>query len=182
MLIFALKNDLLLVLGSLEAKRQIKYTRCGRLPDPEPETWESVADLPKLGQAMADQAAGCDQFLIMEKESPIRVETMTMRDGDDRFDVAPLWNPDSVELRVGGEWKDGAIISGSITAFLPTPISQSLARALQSRVKKHFTRVRAYWVGPEALIAFRAGRRLTMAIQSPPEYDLCEVPGEEFDV
>jgi hypothetical protein len=117
----------------------------------------------------------------MEEDSPIRVETMTMFDGDDRFDVEQPWNPHSVFLNVGGEWTDGTIISGTITTISNSPISRSLMRALHSRVKKHFTRVRAYWVGPDALAAFRAGRRLTMAIQSPPEYDLCENPGEEFD-
>ena len=182
MYIFALKNDLLLVLGNLEAKRKVKYTRCGWLPEPEPEIWKRAADLPRLGQAACDQEAGCDTFLIMEEDCPIRVKTMTMFDGDDRFDVEQPWNPHSVFLSAGGEWKDGTIISGTITTISSSPVSQSLMRALHYRVKKHFARVRAYWVGPEALAAFRAGRRLTHAIQSPPDYDLCEVPGEEFDV
>jgi hypothetical protein len=123
MYIFALKNDLLLVLGNLEAKRKVKYTRCGRLTEPEPEIWKRAADLPKLGQAACDQEAGCDTFLIMEEDCPIRVKTMTMFDGDDRFDVEQPWNPHSVFLSAGGEWKDGTIISGTITTISSSPVA-----------------------------------------------------------
>jgi len=178
MLIFALRNDLLLVLRSLEAKREIKYTRCGRLPEPKPVIWKSAADLPKLGQATCDQQAGCDQYLIMEEASPVRVKTMTMFDGNDRFDVDPSPNPDSIRLCVGGEWTDGTIIPGAIDTMSLSPISKSLMRALHSGVKKHFTRVQSYWVGPDALAALRSGRRLTIAVQSPAEYNLCEHPVE----
>jgi hypothetical protein len=178
---FAMRNDLLLILGKLEAKRHVKYTRRGRLEGPEPETWNSAADLPKLGRATGDQHVACDPFLIMEGNSPIRVETMTMRDGDDRFDVEQRLNPDSIIFFPGGEWADGALISGSFTTISKSPLSQSLMRTVHSGIKKHFTRVQAFWVGPEALVAFRSGRRLAYAIQSPPEYDLREHLEEGFD-
>jgi hypothetical protein len=38
--------------------------------------------------------------------------------------------------------------------------------------KKSFHKVRAYFVGPEALKAAQFGTRLTIATQSPPEFDL----------
>ena len=178
---FAMRNDLLLALDKLEAKGSVMYTRCGRLDGPNPEIWKFAVDLPKLGQATGDQHVACDPFLIMEKDSPIRVQTMTMHDGDDRFDVEQGLNPDSIIFHPGGEWRDGALISGSFTTISKSPISQSLMRATHSEIKKQFTRVKAFWVGPEALAAFRQGRRLTSAIQSPPEYDLSELPEEGFD-
>jgi len=178
---FAMRSDLLLVLDKLEAKGRVKYTRCGRLDGPKSEIWKSAADLPKLGQATGDQHIACDPFLIMQENSPIRVETMTMLDGDDRFDADQRWNPDSVVFHPGGEWTDGALISGSFTTISKSQIPQSLMRAVHSSIKKHFTRVQTFWVGPEALVAFRSGRRLTSAVQSPPEYDLREHLDEGFD-
>jgi hypothetical protein len=39
-------------------------------------------------------------------------------------------------------------------------------------IRKRFTKVRAFWVGPEALALLHAGKRLTAATQCPPEFDL----------
>ena len=98
-----------------------------------------------------------------------------MLNGDDRYDVDQATNPNSVILNAGGEWVDGSLISGGVTTISVSPISQWLMRAVHSGIKKHFTRVQAFWVGPEALAALRSGKRLTYAVQSPPEYDLLEV-------
>jgi hypothetical protein len=173
---FATKNDLLLVLCELEAKRKVKYTRAGRIEGPEYQAWESGAYLPGLGFAAADQSVACDSFLILDGASAVTVTSQEMLSGDDRFDVDQARNPDSVNLNVGGEWVDGSLISGSATTNSETPVSQSLMRAIHSGIKKHFTRVQAFWVGPDALASLRAGKRLTYAVQSPPEYDLVEVP------
>jgi hypothetical protein len=174
--LFAMRDDLLLVLGKLEASRPARYARATRLPGPIPEIWNSCKYLPRLGQATGDQAVACDAFLIFDGDSTVQVEKMRMFDEDDRFDVDQSMNPDSIVLFPGGEWIDGTVIAGSIATISKSPIAQALMRAVHSGVKKHFTRVNAFWVGPEALAAFRNGRRLTIAIQSPPEFDLREMP------
>ena len=174
---FATRNDLLLVLSELEEKRQIKYTRAGRQEGSESRVWESGANLPGLGRAAGDQAVACDSFLIFDGICTINVVSREMLSGDDRYDVDQGENPNTVILNVGGEWIDGSLISGSVTTVSASPISQSLMRTLHSGIKKHFTRVRAFWVGPEALSALRSGKRLTYAVQSPPEYDLTDVSG-----
>lgn len=172
---FATKDDLLLVLGWLEAKMSVKYTRRGMLPGPEPEVWKSGADIPGLGRAAGDQAVSCDFFLIVDAPSAVNVVSRPMLNGERRYDVEQPGNPDSVLLNVGGEWDDGSLISGSVMTISQSNISQGLMRAIHNGVKKHFTRVRAYWVGPEALVWLRSGKRLTYAVQSPPEYDLKEI-------
>lgn len=55
---FALKDDLLLVLGELEAKSHVKYVQGGRLGGPRPEIWYSATELPKLGQSADDHGGG----------------------------------------------------------------------------------------------------------------------------
>jgi hypothetical protein len=178
---FALKGDLLLALGGVESRREIKYLRSGRLDGRVPGCWFSAKELPELGQATCDQQAGCESYLIVDRAANVYVRHSTMFSGDDRFDVDNGGNRDSIEFTPAGKWTDGAIISGRFATLNDTPPSRALMRAVHYQIRKHFTRIRAYWVGPEALAAFRAGRRLTMAIQSPPEYDLREQPGEEFD-
>lgn len=172
---FATKNDLLLVLREFEAKRRIKYTRAGRLGGPKSQIWESAPNLPGLGRAAGDQAVACDSFLVFDCSSSINVVSREMLNGDDRYDVEQARNPDSVVLNVGGEWVDGSLISGGAATNSSSSISQSMMRAIYLSIRKHFTRVQAFWVGPEALAALRRGKRLTYAVQSPPEYDLAEV-------
>lgn len=43
--------------------------------------------------------------------------------------------------------------------------AQDLMRDVAAAVRKSFIRVKAFWVGPEALVALRNGTRLTTAIQ-----------------
>jgi hypothetical protein len=174
---FATKDDLLYVLRNLEVSRPIKYTRAGQLIGLVPEIWKSGNDLPQLGKATGDQAVACDPFLIIEEGSSVQIESRSMFNGQERFDVDQSMNPDSVVLLPGGQWIDGAIISGSIATISTSPTSQALMRSAHSAVKQHFTRVRAFWVGPEALVALRSGKRLTYAIQSPSDFDLHEVDG-----
>jgi len=45
-------------------------------------------------------------------------------------------------------------------------------RLFSRTIRKHFTKIKVFWVGPEAMIGFRSGYRLTIAEQSPPEFDL----------
>jgi hypothetical protein len=45
-------------------------------------------------------------------------------------------------------------------------------RGVQKVMKKYFTKVRAYYVGPGALALLKNGTRLTGAEQSPREFDL----------
>lgn len=66
------------------------------------------------------------------------------------------------------------IIAGRIATISDSAASQALMRLSTSLIKKYFTRVRAYWVGPEALKQLRDGKRLSMAEQSPALYDLKE--------
>jgi len=49
-----------------------------------------------------------------------------MADRQERFDVYQNMNPDSIHLLPGGEWTDGAIISGSIVTISKSAISQGI--------------------------------------------------------
>ena len=169
---FATRSDMQLVFGQMQTKRRLKFTRCGRIDNAEPQVWEFVDDLPNLGRATGDQSVTCDCFLILEWNSSISVDSMIMQDGVRRYDIDQRSNPESVVLNPGGEWTDGSLIAGLIATMWQTSTSQSLMRLARSAIKAHFTRINAFWVGPEVLTAFQKGTRLCVAIQSPSEFDL----------
>jgi hypothetical protein len=83
-------------------------------------------------------------------------------------------NQDSIVFTPAGEWKREMIIAGLFATSSSSSGSQALMKHIGSLLKKHFVKVNAYWVGPEALLRLRNGGRLTMAEQSPPIYDLRE--------
>jgi hypothetical protein len=48
-------------------------------------------------------------------------------------------------------------------------------KRFNSAVKKTFTKVKAFYVGPKALELLERGMRLTISAQSPREFDLTPV-------
>jgi hypothetical protein len=51
-------------------------------------------------------------------------------------------------------------------------MSNVLFRAYSNAIARTFTRIKAFWVGPDAGELLAAGCRLTQSADSPPECDL----------
>ncbi len=156
LLIYATTKDWLLLLTQLEGSQEVRYgldwqdRAAGKDP-----TWSSAAELPNLGVASGTQTLRCPHFKIFPK----------LPGGKDRIE-ADLWS--------GGELNSETIIAGTITTLYDDPGIQRIMRTLASLLKKHFNKVRAYWVGPEALAKFRSGCRLTLNIDASADFNLAE--------
>jgi hypothetical protein len=83
-----------------------------------------------------------------------------------------LLNPDTVRLIPAGLWGEDIVLAGMVDTVSDSPIAQELMKRFNSAFKIQFSKVKGYWVGPEALAFLNAGKRLTIAAQSPPEFDL----------
>jgi hypothetical protein len=171
---YALKPDLLYVLSEMESKWSLKYTLYGASEKSEPKSWTSAADLPELGVADGSQHLTCRGYLVSDSLTDVRSYPVGLSSGTLRFDTDQLINPDTINFIPAGERNGGAIIAGGFATISDSSAAQFLMRLAVRMVKRHFTRVNAFWVGPEALIRFRAGTRLCYAEQSPPGYDLRE--------
>jgi len=171
---FATAADIHPVLKHLEDTLEIKYVDEGLLKGTTPSVWRYATEIHLVGFATADQEIGCEPFLIVRRDAEVMITPFRMMDGEIRLDVFPNGNPNSVLLRLGGFWKDGSLISGHFVASSDQEFSRMVMNSVRRLFKKHFTKVQAFWVGPEALSRLRSGKRLCMAIQSPSEYDLRE--------
>jgi hypothetical protein len=174
LLFFALKSDLLLVLNEMEAKQPLKYVLAGMFSAPDMEQWTKGCELPELGQADRAQTAGCRTFVVTYPEVEVKLWRRQIHNGQIRFGIDQLVNHDTITFTPAGAWKGEMIIAGACGTVSDSPIAQSLMKLVSKAMKKHFVRIGAYWVGPEALSYLRAGGRLTGAEQSPPIYDLRE--------
>lgn len=109
----------------------------------------------------------------MEVDTPI-VVSPTQVQGEDkpRWAIDQLANPDSTVLWHGGLWRPDVLLSGRVASNSKTASSQSLQRAFDTQIKRHFSRIKAFYVGEEAAQLLDSGARLTTSVQSPLEYDL----------
>ena len=169
---YAVGGDLLPVFRAVEGIGPLKYVRAGNFTTRDLQTFAYGSELPRLGVATCESAVGCDRFLVCEPELPIVVRQLPGADGIERFCVDQLANPDTVTLTPGGVWDEDVVLYGCVGTASDSRASQELMRRFAGEIKKQFTKIRAVYVGPKARELLDAGKRLTLAAQSPRDFDL----------
>ncbi len=174
---FALCEDLLAMLELVESKGPLKYVLMGNFTNHEVadgriSSFDRGADIPNLGMANADSWVACDFFFVCERETHLNLRTFQASNGIERVCVDQLENPDSIGFTPGGIWNEDTVLNGRIATASHSPISQSLMKRSRVAVRKTFSKVKAFYVGPKALVLLESGKRLAGAVQSPPEFDL----------
>jgi hypothetical protein len=144
-LFFALKEDILCVLESVERIRPLKYVRAGHLLTAESESFTRAADLPNLGKASASSSINCEWFLVAEWATAI---DFRMIKASERFCVDQLVNSDAVSFTPAGIWDSGIVLHGRVATASEAAISRELMNRFSSAFKEHFTKIKAFAVGP----------------------------------
>lgn len=171
-LFYATEEDLLPIFEFAEASKPLKYARTGRYAQPKPDVLHSGTSIPKLGTANNDSSIACDSYLILGQSSALAVRDMPQKDGSTNYFVDQLINPDSVVITAGGVRMPGILLHGRVATASDSPQSQELMKLFASAFRKRFRKVKAFWVGDDALSQLERGTRLTMAVSSPGEFDL----------
>lgn len=125
-----------------------------------------------LGRALSGSAIACNQYLVQKRDQRFEGREISRKDGEARFSFDQLINPKSVVLAPGGRWGYDVLLNGRVTTISADVEALNLFGRFSKAIKKNFTKVRAYSVGPDAIVLLRSGARLTIASQSPREYDL----------
>ena len=169
---YAVDGDLLPVLQAAEGRGPLKYILTGNFTTPDLRTFLQGSQLPNLGKATCDFAMGSDSFLVCQPELPIVVRRLPGADGIERFCVDQLANPDTVTLTPGGAWDEEIVLYGCVGTASESKASQELMRRFAVVIRKQFTKIKAVYVGPEARKLLDTGKRLTLAAQTPRDFDL----------
>jgi hypothetical protein len=175
---YATRGDMLPVLEAVERDGPLQYVRTGNELSPDFETFLHGADIPNLGTADRETGSGCKAFLVTTTAVPITVRSRPGIGGVERYYMDQLVNPDTVCFTPAGIWGDDFVLNGRVATISDTPVPRDIMKRFYSAIRKRFTKVRAFWVGPEALALLGAGKRLTIAAQSPREFDLRPGPPE----
>ena len=130
-------------------------------------------DLPTLYQPQPFESASAGPaYLVTEVGTNVALRQLPLYEGKNRWSVDQLSNPDSTVFRHGGLYGDNILLHGEVRTAYKTTVATRLQRAFDAAVRKHFVKVRAFYVGCAAVALLDTGWRLTAAQQSPSEYDL----------
>ncbi|MEN0036223.1 MAG: hypothetical protein AAGC78_04115 [Cellvibrio sp.] len=164
--IYALYEDLQIILESLESKIDIKYAEFNQFDSKLGCIYDSYKDIPYLS---GDENG--PQYLILKKETPLIGRFI---EGSSKYAFDQLLNPDSIVLKPGVTINKDFIISGNVgsASVNDSEISKALFKAAQKIIKAHFKRVAAYWIGNGAYQVLLNGGRLGISTQTPPLFDL----------
>lgn len=169
---YAVDDDLPSVLRAIEAIEPLQYVLTGNFLDEPRERYDTVAALPRVGIADRETGSVCRSYLVAPKSASIQHRTTTATDGRTRTLIDQLVNHDTVVVRPAGRWRDDLVLAGNISTAWPTDVSASLMKQCASAMRKSFTKVNTYFVGPAAMKALQSGQRLTISAQSPKDFDL----------
>jgi hypothetical protein len=169
---FAVREDLLPLLEALESEGSVKYAlRKGQSADPRLVVFDHGKDIPNLGKATSETGNSSETFLVCKPELQI-VPRSVMVFGQERFFIDQLYNPDTVAFTPAGMWDEEILLAGRVGTASNSQESQKLMKRFHSAIRRRFVKVKAYWVGHGALELLQSGKRLTIAEQSPKEFDL----------
>ena len=148
---YATKDDLLPVLRSVEQVGALKYVLAGNFTVPELQSYSHGEEIPQFGKANSSTAGSCDTFLVYMADTPITVESFKGTKGEDRFCVDQLLNPDTVGFTPAGQWNEEILLHGRVATVSESQASQALMKRFQAAIRKHFVKIRAFYVGPNVL-------------------------------
>ena len=160
----------------MEAKRILSDTLTGQIYAPKIIPYAHGSELPSLHvPAPYEAAVNCPGYLVADAKQPVVLRELSIFEDRRRWTVDQLENPDTIVFWHGGMYEETVLLYGRVATVSKTKLAQSLQRSFVSSIKKEFVRINAFYVGAEAAVCLDADWRLTIAKQSPLEYDLSRV-------
>lgn len=121
-------------------------------------------DFPELQQL--------ETYLVVPDANKIAVSKIDMEDGKTRFEVDIELNPGSAILHVGGLIAPNKLLPGQFGTGHKDQDSVATYKLVSEVIRRHFEKIKSYYVGPEAIQFLDGGGRLSPTEKSPIPYDL----------
>ena len=168
--VFWTSSDLIAVLDQVGKQIPLSFAE---LSLSETEKVSTLADSAALSAYIAASTDPTLSFLAFESGSPVGAEPVPQKKGGILYAVDQRRNPRSVVFHLGRLYPElRTLLAGQVGTGSDDPAALSLYSIFKKVVRKQFTKVQSYWVGPEALRLLDSGGKLSVALKSPPEYDL----------
>jgi hypothetical protein len=158
---YASAADLLDLLRTVEESTPVTYALAGAFKETPTPVYESAEAIPELGKARRESTLQERHFLVVRRETALRVEPIAQQAGGTLFYVDGSRNPEAILLVPGGLFHRTCLIGGVVGMNNLNPAARRLFQVFARLVRKRFTRVEDAYVGPEAFALLKKGFRLT---------------------
>lgn len=171
-LFYATARDLTPVLALLETQKKLQYAPMWPVVTNKAQIYFSYADIPDFGQTSNPTAIHNPAYLVALRGTTVLVRSIPLKAGGMNFAIDQMLNKDTVTLRPGGQYGHNVLLYGSIGTASESDPSLNLYDFMVGPYLARFTKVREFFLGPEALKLWKSGVRLTISATSPADFDL----------
>ncbi len=174
MMFFATKEDVENSIRDIESLIDIQYYKTGLLENKNIPTYKSLFDVPNIGLSFSGDWNRTDNYLITKKTILLIVREIPQKTGETKFTVDQMNNPKSIEIKLGGIYKEkeNVLVAGRISTISEYSDSNELYKLFTTKLKKKFKKIGPFYVGKKAEEKLKMGWRLVTNEKSPKEYDL----------
>jgi hypothetical protein len=174
--LYATRADMEPGLNAVEGQKALQYVRRGLFESPQVQVVSSALEIPDLGFARVGDLILANRYLVLDASLEVKIREVPQRRGGVRYAIDEVANPTGMIFVPGGLYEgreDRYLIVGEVVAT-GDPRSHELYRLFVPLLVKGFTKIKSYYVGPEALRLLREGVRLTHSAGPTPSYELRE--------
>ena len=171
---FAVNDDIKEVLSEVETIMDLQYITAKGYPNTTVERYISGLEIPDIGYATHESASSSQPFLVAARDLIVKPRQVALNAGGSAISFDELLNQDAVTFTPSGRWGSDIVLYGTIGTAHGTEASMKIIKTFEQVFKKRFKKIKAFWVGPKALEELHDGKRLTIAAQSPKDFDLTQ--------
>jgi hypothetical protein len=168
---FATKADLLPGILAFEAEHRVQYILCRLSNSPNFERYSSVTEIPDVGRSIHGHRVAENAYFVLPADAEVKIEPVPQRRGGTKYKVDPA-NLCGFAFSAGGVYGDRFVIDGSVGVYMGNENSIKLCKEFIRKLRRGYTRIQSYYVGPQALQLMKEGYRLTPSTQTPESFDL----------
>lgn len=171
---FTQLGDIENIIRDFESAIEIQYYKTGLLDSKNIPTYDSLFNVPNVGFTLSGDWNKIDNYLITKKTTSLNVREVPQRMGETKFAVDQMNNPKSIEIKLGGIYKEkeNVLVAGRISTISEDSDSNELYKLFTTKLKKEFNKIGTFYVGRKAEEKLKMGWRLVTNEKSPKEYDL----------
>lgn len=169
---FATYDDIGRVLQQFETEKHVMYVLAGLFDIGTPQIFETYRTINSLSVSVDGDANRTPGYLVVTDPNQIVVREVPQKIGGNKFAVDQSLIPDSLYFQSGGVFSNKIIVPGRIGVAHQTPISRTLYGIFKKIIVKNFSKVKSYYVGPEAYALWQNGMRLGLSLKASTDIDL----------
>lgn len=169
---FATLKDLQPIIEFIETTYSIKYYKMGMFDNDVNNQILSILKIENVGKPSVGDWNKDIRFLMIPKDASLTVRSIPQKAGGIKYATDSLANQTSLCIQIGGVFKEGIIIPGTLGTTYSSTFSDEIFKTFSSKIKKEFKKIDEFYVGSEAEGKLSEGWRLVTNEKLSQEFDL----------